>query len=240
MEVPDAIWSRARGDLVIRTEKGEEDVFLWEHAARVARTAEYVSALPVVASENPDPIAVCAAALYHDFAWAAAFQKGAFQRIEILTTSLSRAQRELSVTMLEERLSDILPGDSLARAAEAIRTVDERKIASIEGRIVAEAIHLDEVGLLYLWRLIRRYTLDGKGTRAVVERWRREHEYHYWTSRLQDEFHFDATRRLAQERVETYARFMEDLEPLVDGLDVKALLDPSSVPKPSVRTKPTD
>ncbi|MCH7704405.1 MAG: hypothetical protein IIB61_04770 [Planctomycetes bacterium] len=75
MEVPDAIWNRARGDLVIRTEKGEEDVFLWEHAARVARTAEYVSALPVVASENPDPIAVCAAALYHDFAWAAAFQK---------------------------------------------------------------------------------------------------------------------------------------------------------------------
>jgi hypothetical protein len=216
----DAIWNRARTDLVILTEQGDEDPFLWEHSARVANSAQQIAKLSTVQSASPDETAILAAALYHDSGWIVRLKAGEVERREALLRPLSEADREQSAVVLERRLGRLLPPQTLVRAAEAIRTLKDREIESIEGQVVTEADNLDEFGVLSLWTTIRRGTIEGKGVQAVVETWRRRKEYRYWDALLKDSFRFPAVRAVAQTRLEQFDRLMQELETQHDGADV--------------------
>ncbi len=216
----DAIWNRARADLVVATEQGDQDHFLWEHAARVARYAERIVQIDVVQAASPDVIAVTAAALYHDAGWIARLQDGEVTREEILTRAGSDTHRDRGAAMLERSLAKLLPRDSLARASAAIRQLSDREIDSIEGQIVRDADSLDEFGPLSLWPTIRRGLIDGKGVHAVIDTWRRMKEYRYWDVRLKKSFRFDAVRALAKKRLAKLERVMEELKEQHEGDDL--------------------
>ena len=64
----EAIWKRARTDLVITTPRGDSDVFLWEHSARVAQTAQHIARLPLIRSQRPNEAAIVACGLDHPLA----------------------------------------------------------------------------------------------------------------------------------------------------------------------------
>ncbi len=49
----DAIWKRAREDLILDARQGAADEYLWEHSDRVARNARLIGRLPVVQAERP-------------------------------------------------------------------------------------------------------------------------------------------------------------------------------------------
>lgn len=231
----DSIRDRARTDLVIETEQGDQDLFLWEHADRIAQSAQAIMRLPRVRTQAPDQIIVVAAALYHDAGWIARLEDGEVQRSEILVRPPSNTHREQSALYMESRLEELLPPKVLERASIAVRSMNDRNIESIEGQIVAEAENLDEFGLLAFWPNIRRHALDGRGVQAAIDTWNRQKEYRFWTARLNDSFRFDEVRQLARERLAKYERAMEELAEQHRGVDLAMILDavrPSPGPLP--------
>lgn len=208
----DAIWNRARSDLVITTKQGDQDVFLWEHSARVAESALRIAELPEVQSADPDERAIVAGALYHDAGWLVRLQAREITREEILVRPNSDDHREHGADMLERRLAKLLPDTSLERAAQAVRTLNNRDIPSIEGQVITEAHNLDEFGMVSIWISVRRGAVDGKGVQAVIDMWRRRKEFHFWTARLNSSFRFEPIRDLARRRLESLEGYMQELE----------------------------
>src|SRR3990172_1151946 len=104
----EAIWKRARADLVIPTPRGDSDVFLWEHSARVTQTAQHISQLPLIRSQRPDGAAILAAGLYHEAGWVTRFHEGAVERMEILLGALSEADCEQGAMLMERSLAGLV------------------------------------------------------------------------------------------------------------------------------------
>ncbi len=234
----DAIWNRARADLVATTEHGDEDVFLWEHAVRVAENARRIVMLPVVQEASPDETAVVAAALYHDAGWIVRLRNGEIKRDEILIRPMSESHREEGAALMERSLSRSLSHDSLTRASQAIRALNDRGIEPIEGQVVCEADNLEEFGVLSLWSTIRRSAIDGKGVQTLLETWRRRKEYRFWEARLNDSFRFAAVRAVAERRLKQFESLMEELERQHKGVDLGLDLAPSPADRLAKSTKP--
>ena len=217
----DDIAARARQDLVINGVVGcEEDVFLWEHAERIARNAQAMLDLPEVRQAEPNAQAVFAAALYHDAGWVTRFRSGEITREEVLVRPVSDAHREQSAAFMEKSLARLMSPESLRIAAAAIRMLNERDVNMVECIVVAEAENLEEFGLLAFWPNIRRGMLEGKGVQAVVDTWHRRREYQFWAARLRDSFRLEPVRQLAHRRLVAYERVMEEIERLHLGADV--------------------
>lgn len=219
----EAIWKRARADLLLPSGRGENDLFLWEHSWRIARSAQQIAALPEVLRFEPDLPAVIAAALYHAAGWAARCRSGACDRPEILLGPFDEGDREEGAVLLQGSLREVLSRDSLQRALTAVRTQHDHGAASAEARIVADARSLQEFGLLALWPMIRRGIVEGKAVQAVLDSWNRKKEYHFWEARLADSFHFESVRGLAGRRLQQLERFVVELKGQHYGEDVAEL-----------------
>lgn len=220
----EAIWKRARADLVIPTPRGDSDVFLWEHSALVAQTARHIARLPMIRSQRPNEAVIVAVGLYHNSGWITRFRERAVDRLEILLGPLSEADHEQGALLMKESLTDLLPKEALDLAVRAIRGIRNRGTELIEAQVVAEADNLQEFGVVSLWPAIRRGAVEGKGVQAVLDTWRRKKEYHFWTARLNDSFRFEPVRELARQRLEKLERLLGELEEQHSGVDVAALL----------------
>lgn len=207
----EVIWKRARADLTLTTVQGGQDVFLWEHAVRVARSAEYICRIPEVQTRAPDEVAVNAAALYHDAGWVVRLRAGEIERHEILLGPAPESTCADGARMMERSLKELIPPETLERAGAAIRARNDRQTEQIEAQIIAEADNLEEFGLMFLWPAIRRGAFDGKGVQSILDTWGRRKEYQFWTARLTDSFRFEATRNLAAARLARLETFMSDL-----------------------------
>ncbi len=219
----EAIWKRARADLLIPNRRGDPDLFLWEHSFRVARTAQYLLHLPEVRKRAPDDCAVLAAALYHNAGWVSRYRGADADRLELLLGSLSEGDDEEGAHLMERSLSGLLPAGSLQLAAHVTRAVRDRATDLVEAHVVSDANNLQEFGVLYLWPAIRRGLLDGKGVQALLDTWRRKKEYRFWEARLTDSFRFQASREIARSRLEKIERLLAELEEQHNASDVAAI-----------------
>lgn len=220
----DALWSLARADLVVHTEQGEDDLILWEHSTRVARSALAIAGLPEFQSPRADEVALLAAALYHDAGWIVRFRAHEVTRLEFLTRPLSATYRAAGAELMGERLSEILSPEVLVRAMEAIHELSERVPHLVESQIVSEAEALEEFGLPMLWLGMRRGLLEGKGVRAVLDHWERRQEYQYWSSRLKSAFRVDAVRDVARRRLASFEQWIHELGRQHIGEDLPGVL----------------
>lgn len=226
MKPLDAIWNRARADLVYRTATGDEDVFLWEHSSRVARVALRISQLTIVQKQGPDLDAVAAAGLYHDAGWVTRLQENEITPAEILSRPTNMAHKEQGAQMLIAACQDHLGNDTIKRAAEGIRGMFDRNADRIEAQILTEAETLEEFSIAALWPVIRRGAMEGKGVQAVIDNWERRKEYQFWSARLKDGFRFASVRALAKKRLAQLEHLMEDLKEQHTGEDTATLVTP--------------
>ena len=220
----DAIWNQARSDLVIIAKNGDQDLFLWEHSAQVARYARLIARCPIVEEQSPDELAIMAAALYHDAGWSASFRDGEVARTDILTRAAPDTHREKGASLMERSLAGLVPGKTLRRASEAVRALNDRAVELVEAHVVADADNLGEFCLLALWTTARRSMLDGKGVQAAIDTWHRRKEYQFWTARLNDSFRFAPVRELARTRLARFERAMAELEEHYLGTDITVVL----------------
>jgi len=216
----EALWQRARTDILLPAESGDFDAFLFEHVTRVAYAARRIMTLDEVGQAQPDEAVVLAAALYHDAGWAVRVREGDVGREEVLVRPPGPLHFEQGAMMLEKSLAKLLPNNVLRRAAEAVLAIPDRQTPIIEAQIVSDANNLDEFGMLTLWPTVRRGTLDGKGVQAVLETWRRRQEYRFWEARLADSFRFEAVRAVAERRLAVFEQFMTVLDAESTGADI--------------------
>lgn len=212
MSSREAIWSRARSDLVAVNAAGGEDVFLWEHSSRVTRAALHFADMPVVARLEPNRDVILAAGLYHDAGWAVRMRDGEISSVEVLARPANLTQREQGAQLMVSSLEGLLSKDVLQGAAGAIREMFERDSLLPEAQVLAEAEALEEFSFCSLWPQIRRGAIEGKGVQAIIDNWERRREYQFFNARLRDGFRFAAVRGLAKRRLALFERFMSELK----------------------------
>lgn len=221
----EAVWKLARADLVISTDDGGTDVFLWEHSVRVAKSAQYLSRLPEAQARKPDPVALLTAALYHEAGWLARLREGEIHRFEILFGVSPESIAIDSIRVMQHTLQSVISAESLSVACDALRGRTGIIPESIEGQVLSDADNLEEFGLGFLWTTIRRGICGGRGVRAVLDAWKRRTEYQFWNARLKDSFRFDASRKLAQTRLAQLEVFMLETERQHEVEDVRNIVD---------------
>lgn len=207
-----AIWDRAKAALTIAREDGREDHVLWEQSARIATTAGELCKLREVEAMRPDEVAVAAASLFHNAAWALYVNDELVDPGNVLLLAVRDDHFQKSATEMMQQLESMLSPESLRRARDAIMALQSRELDTPEALVVSDALQLEEFGLSSLWSTIRRGSLEAQTIKSVIERWRRRAEYHYWTARLDESFHFDTVRQLARKRLERLGRVIDELE----------------------------
>ena len=106
----DAIWQQAKADLTILTRQGELDPLLWEHAERVARSADLILGMLGAAASEVDPQAMRAAALYQDVGWVVQYEEGSIEHDALLSHPLSDLERALGAARARQCLQGIVSG----------------------------------------------------------------------------------------------------------------------------------
>lgn len=219
---PDDLTRCAQADLTLVGTSGEEDSFLFEYSRRVVQSAHAIANLPSLREKmlELDPEALSVVAWYHAAGWAVRVRQGDVDRQYVLLSPLDESLLDEAASLLVERLNGLLAADCLHRAARAVRGLQDRSSDVLEVRVVAEARALEEFGLLSLWPSIRRSMLDGRGVQALLDTWRRKHEYQFWPARLKDAFQFDEVREIARGRLRVLESFMAALDSEHNGDDL--------------------
>ncbi|MCP4590997.1 MAG: HD domain-containing protein [bacterium] len=214
------IWERAERDLVTVDPQGSRDVWLWEHSKRVANNARRISALPDTPTQRLDPVALEAAALYHEAGWVCQYRQGLITRFDIMKLPTSEEQHEAAARLMAESLRGLLKPRTIETAALVLRQLDDRIIRAPETRILADADSLDEFGVLALCETIHRQTLDGQGIDAILLSWQRRREFGYWKARIGRSIHSEAVKCVAIQRIEQLDQFMSLLDSCHTGEDL--------------------
>jgi len=207
----EAIWQRARNDLAIPTEQGQSDLFLVEYSERIARSGLAIARLPSPASEAPDETAVLLAALYHESGWVRAVRDQPSWRRKVLTRNQGEDHYERGIAYLKRRMQSDTEPDTLQRAADAIHALGKKDHESVEARILADAVALDQFGVVSLWQAIRRGLEEGTGVQSVLDRWRRRNEFRYWDVVMKENIYFPEVREIARRRLERFAGLMDQV-----------------------------
>jgi len=119
-----------------------------------------------------------------------------------------------------DQLKELLPAADLELLAKILREHRQRETQLSEAKLLADAVTLEEFGLVGLWNLWRQFHAAGKTLEQFVKLWKAQHDYSYWESRLRDGFHFETSRRTAKERLGYMRGIYERLQQEQLGEDV--------------------
>jgi hypothetical protein len=93
--------------------------------------------------------------------------------------------------------------DPLIEQAVAILTeVHQRHPAGDLARLLADALNLEDFGVVGLINHAMTTARQGAGVTHFAEGLEKREQYGYWDARLKDGFHFDAIRQIAKKRLE--------------------------------------
>ncbi|HEY4328951.1 MAG TPA: hypothetical protein VGN88_04385 [Phycisphaerae bacterium] len=103
--------------------------------------------------------------------------------------------------LASDQLKDLLPATDLEQMLNILHEQRRRDAKSPEAKVLADALAMEEFGLIGLWNQNRQFHAVGKTLEQMLKLWKAQHDYGYWESRLRDGFHYEATRRAANERL---------------------------------------
>lgn len=223
MPTVDDIWRLAEKHLVIFNADQYPDVLLWEHSVGVARAAVLIAALETVSARRPNPVVLTAAALFHDVHHVEAAAGKGFCESDCISRVGDAGHRERSAELVRERLHSFLDARTLDLTAKVVGQVGLREAEFVEAQIVGDADNLYQLGLMALWPTIRHSAISGKGIKELIEHSATRRTYGYWPAR-RSSFFFPEVRDLAQRRLETYERFVQDLNRELHAEDCREAL----------------
>lgn len=227
----DVIWQKARQDLRIRRDDGVDDTLVWEHCCRVARMAEKIATGPEMAKRIINRQALCVSCLYHDMGWVSQANAGTLPVKELFLKPTTDHQRALAADWVGKHLDEILEPGARTLAAQAIRKCSDRTTDILEAQILAEADNLDLIGPQAVCLMVRKQVAEGKALEDIISIWERQEEYRYWEARIKECFRLPSVRRVAERRLKTLRRFMDDLRTSVRLNDLNGSGKPTRIPR---------
>lgn len=120
--------------------------------------------------------------------------------------------RQYSSELVSSRLSGQMTCGQISDINTLISESYNKKTRNVEAKIISDARTLDDIGLMGLFWDIRRCILSGRSVSGLITGWKRKMEYGYWQARLNEDFRFDAVRRIAEQRLACAQSFMDYLE----------------------------
>jgi hypothetical protein len=94
----------------------------------------------------------------------------------------------------------------LDRTTRLLHEVPHRSPVIDEGRLLADALNLDDFGVTGLIIQTMQMALQGEGVADLVIAADKREQYGYWDARLKDGFHFEPIRQIAIKRLESSRR----------------------------------
>jgi len=104
---------------------------------------------------------------------------------------------ELMVSLFANHVDETL----LDRAARLLHEAPQRSPMLDEARLLADAVNLDDFGVIGLLNQAIQLSLQGEGIAELAVAAEKREQYGYWEARLKDGFHFEPVRQIAHLRL---------------------------------------
>jgi hypothetical protein len=114
--------------------------------------------------------------------------------------------------LASDQLKDLLPANDLDLMLRILQEHRQRETKMPEAKLLADALAMEEFGLIGLWNQNRQFHASGKTLEQLLKLWKAQHDYGYWESRLRDGFHYETARRAAHERLSQMHGIYERLQ----------------------------
>jgi hypothetical protein len=118
-----------------------------------------------------------------------------------------RDRCEQAAELLVNLLGEQIPESLLDRTTRLLHEAPQRAPMLDEARLLADALNLDDFGLIGLVNQIVQMALQGEGAAELADALEKREQYGYWQARLKDGFHFEPVRQIAQRRLEKARQF---------------------------------
>jgi hypothetical protein len=89
----------------------------------------------------------------------------------------------------------------LDRTARVLQEIPQKSPMIDEARLLADAVNLDDFGLIGLFNQAMLLALGGEAVDAIAAASEKRELYGYWEARLKDGFHYEAIRDIARRRL---------------------------------------
>ncbi len=106
---------------------------------------------------------------------------------------------ELLVSLMGTEIEESL----LDRTTRLLHEIPHRNPVIDEAKLMADALNLDDFGLIGLIIQAVQIGLQGEGVADLAVASEKREEYGYWEARIKDGFHFEPIRNLAIKRLST-------------------------------------
>lgn len=116
-------------------------------------------------------------------------------------TSL-RDRAELAAELMVDLLAGEADEQLLDRTSRLLHDMPQKSPRSAEARLLADALNLDDFGVVGLILQTIQLTRQGDGLAQVADGCEKREQYGYWEARLKDGFHFEPLRQIAARRVD--------------------------------------
>jgi hypothetical protein len=92
--------------------------------------------------------------------------------------------------------------EQVDQATELLVQVHQRAPESEQARLLADALNLEDFGVIGLIEQAVALARQGGGVMQVADGLEKREQYGYWDARLKDGFHFEPVRAIAKKRLE--------------------------------------
>ena len=129
-------------------------------------------------------------------------QKQSAATVGKLARSSLKQRAEQAAELLVSLLADHADEQLLDRTTRLLLESPHRQPMIEEARLLADAINLEDFGVIGLTTLMIQLGLAGGGVNQLIESYEKRDAYGYWDARIKEGFHFDAVRAIARKRLE--------------------------------------
>ena len=113
-----------------------------------------------------------------------------------------RDRTEQAAELLVGAVGNEAPEELIDRATNILLAMPHRNPASDESKLLADALNLDDFGVIGVINRAIQLGRQGDGVNQVAEGNDKREQYGYWEARLKDGFHFEAVRQIAIRRLQ--------------------------------------
>jgi len=113
-----------------------------------------------------------------------------------------RARALEAAELLDDLLGEVAGRKQLDQVMQILRDMSEQRAKTQEARLLADAVNLDDFGVIGMIQQTLEIARQGAGVEQLSAGCQKREQYGYWGALLKDGFNFDQVRQIAVSRLE--------------------------------------